>query len=244
MKSGKSGKPAKKSGSGFPLVKVLIVIGCVAFAAIMIMTSLGTSWLVSMKPAKSGDVAYVDLTLKDEFGRPVFTTNQRIYNATLDSGTLVLLASPMSVPVNITTEELISPVAAFLPGTGQISFAFLGPEYNQIAQGLVGMKEGETKTIAFTNESGYTRVMTPEEFSQMGGNFTEMIRGDQMVLGFTTSPMISADPNETPQYALRTVPITGKTSDNITMDYGYSSADIKILKLSGSGTGSGTSGYL
>jgi len=53
-----------------------------------------------------------------------------------------------------------------------------------------------------------------------------------MVLGFTTSPMISADPNTTPQYAMRIVPITDKTGDNITMDYGYSSADVTVLRLS------------
>jgi hypothetical protein len=232
MKSGKSGKPTKKSGSGFNWAKVVIVIACVAFAGIMIMTSLGTGWLTSMKPIQNGDVAYVDLTLKDEFGRPVFTTNQRIYDATLEQGTLVLLAAPMTVPVNITSENLIDPVTAYLPGTGQVSFAFLGPEYNQIAQGLIGMKKGETRTIAFIDEPEFQRNMTPEEFSEMGGNFTEAMKGDQLILGFTTSPMISAEANTTPQYALRTVPIIDKTNDNITVNYGYSSADVTIRDIS------------
>jgi hypothetical protein len=234
MKSGKSGKPTKKSGSGFPWTKVVIVIACVAFAGIMIMSSLGTGWLVTMKPAKNGDLVNVDLTLKDEFGRPVFTTDQRIYNATLQQGTLVLLAAPMNMRVNITSGELIVPEVAFLPGTGQVSFAFLGPEYDQIAQGLVGMKEGEARTITFVEDPAFQRSITPEEFSQMGGNFTEATRGEQLVLGFTTSPMIAAENNTTPQYALRIVPIIDKTSDNITVNYGYSSADINILKLSSS----------
>jgi hypothetical protein len=238
MKPAKSGKPSKKSESGFNWAKVVIVMVCILFAGIMIVTALGTSWLVTMKPAANGDIAYIDLTMKDQFERPVFTTNQRIYNATLTQGTFIAIAAPFGAPVNITTQNLIDPMAVFMPGSGQVSFAFLGPEYNQVTAGLVGMKEGETKTIYFVDEPQYRRNMTPEEFTQMGGNFSEAKKGDQMVLGFTTSPMISADPNTTPQYAMRIVPIIAKSGDNLTMDYGYSSADITVLRLSRGGSGS------
>ncbi len=237
MKPAKSGKPPKKSESGFNWAKIVIVMVCILFAGIMILSTLGTGWLVNMKPAGNGDVAYIDLTLKDQFERPVFTTNQRIYNSTLTQGSIIVIAAPFGTPVNITTPELIDPMTVFMPGSGQVSFAFLGPEYNQIAMGLVGMKQGETKTIHFIDEPQYRRNVTPEEFEQMGGNFSEARKGDQMVLGFTTSPMISADPNTTPQYAMRIVPIMEKTGDNITMDYGYSSADVTVLRLSrGSGS--------
>lgn len=237
MKPAKSGKPSKKSESGFNWAKVVIVLVCILFAGIMILSTLGTGWLVNMKPATNGDVAYIDLTMKDQFERPVFTTNQRIYNATLTQGSIIVIAAPFGAPVNITTPELIDPMTVFMPGSGQVSFAFLGPEYNQITAGLVGMKEGETRTIHFIDEPQYRRNVTPEEFGQMGGNFSEAKKGDQMVLGFTTSPMISADPNTTPQYAMRIVPIVEKTGDNITMDYGYSSADVTVIRLSrGSGS--------
>jgi hypothetical protein len=234
MKSGKSGKTTKKSGPGLNWAKVVIVMVCVAFAGIMIITSLGSSWLVSMKPARSGDVAYVDVTMKDALGRPVFTTNQRIYNATLQQGTVIWLAGPMRIPVNSTTSNLIDPIPAFLPGQGQMSFAFLGPEYNQISQELIGMKQGESRTITFVPEPSFQQNMSPEQFAGIGGNFTEAIEGDQLILGFTTAPMIAADSNTTPQYALRTVPIMEKSADTIRVDYGYSSADITILQLSGS----------
>jgi hypothetical protein len=235
MKSGKSKKPVKKTSQGFNWAKIVIVLACVVFAGVMIMSTLGTSWLVTLKPLKNGDVAYIDVTLKDAFNRPVFTTDQRTYNSTLQQGGLVLLAAPMTIPVNITTENLIDPVNAFLPGTGQTSFAFLGPEYNQIAQGIVGMKEGETKTIPFIQNPAFQRSMTPDEFSQIGGNFTTAKTGDQLILGFTTSPMISAENNTSAQYALRTVPITGKTDDNLTVNYGYSSAVVYIRSSSSSG---------
>jgi hypothetical protein len=231
-KKGKNTPGTRKSGSGFNWTKAAMVIFGVAFVVIMIVTSLGTGWLVGMKPAQSGDVAYCDVTLKDDLGRTVFTTNQRIFNATLEQGYPAWLASPMAVPVNITTENLVEPIPAYYPGGGQNSFAFLGPEYNQIAEGLIGMKEGESRRIPFEKNTGFQREMSEEDFAGIGGNFTEVQVGDQLIFGFTTAPMIGAEDNTTPGYALRTVTISNKTADRVTVVYGYSTADISILRLS------------
>jgi hypothetical protein len=231
MKSDRKGKNTKKSWGGFSWAKAFLVMGCILFVGVMIISSLGSNWLASLKPTQSGDIAYADVTLKDELGRTVFTTNQRIYNATLEKGTVAWQASPMTIKVNNTTRNLIEPIPAYLPATGEVSFAFLGPEYNQIAAGLVGMKEGETKHISFIQNPSFQQELNQEQFAQMGGNFTMAQEGGLTIFGFTTSPMISAD-NTTPQYALRTVTLKNKTSTNITVNYGYSGADVTILKLS------------
>lgn len=235
MTSGKKGKTtpgAKKSGKGMNWTKAAMIVLGVGFVMVMIVTSLGTGWLVTMKPAQDGDVAYCDVTLKDDLGRTVFTTNQRIWNATLEKGNLAWLANPLAVPVNMSTENLVEPITAYFPGGGQASFAFLGPEYNQIAVGLIGMKEGETRRIPFEETTAFQREMTEEEFAGIGGNFTEAKAGDQLIFGFTTAPMISADDNTTPGYALRTVTVTNKTEETVTVVYGYSAADVTILRLS------------
>jgi len=231
-KKGKNTPGTKKSGTGFNWTKAAMVIFGVSFVVIMIVTSLGTGWLVKMKPAQSGDVAYCDVTLKDDRGRTVFTTNQRIFNATLEQGNLAWLASPMAVPVNVTTENLVEPIPAYFPEVGQTSFAFLGPEYNQIAEGLTGMNEGESRRIPFEQNTGFQREMAEEEFAGIGGNFTEVQVGDQLIFGFTTAPMIGAEDNTTPGYALRTVTVSNKTANTVTVVYGYSAADISILRLS------------
>jgi hypothetical protein len=232
MKSDKKGKNNKKSTWVQSWGKAFLVMAGILFVGVMIITSMGTSWLVAMNPARGGDIAYVDVTLKDELGRTVFTTNQRNYNATLEKGTAawVWFASPMVIPVNVTTTEMVKPVPAYLRVTGQDSFAFLGPEYNQIASGLVGMKEGETRRITFVPEPSFQREMTEQEFTQIGGNFTTTEEGDFSIFGFTTGPMINTS-NTTPQYALRTVTLKDKTDNNITVNYGYSGADITILRL-------------
>ena len=231
MKSDRKGKNTKKSGWSSSWAKAFLIMGCILFVGVMIITSLGTNWLATMKSARSGDIAYADVTLKDELGRTVFTTNQRIYNATLEKGTVAWQASPMTITVNTTTRNLVEPINAYLPATGQVSFAFLGPEYNQIAAGLEGMKQGETKHITFTQNPSFQQEVDKEQFAQMGGNFTMAQDGDLTIFGFTTSPMISTD-NTTPQYALRTVTLKNKTGTNITVNYGYSGADVTILKLS------------
>ncbi|NYT17955.1 MAG: hypothetical protein GKC06_08160 [Methanomicrobiales archaeon] len=231
-KKGKGTTGTRKSGSGFSWTKAAMVIGGIGFVVVMIVTSLGSGWLVGMKPAQSGDVAYCDVTLKDDQGRTVFTTSERIFNASLEKGNPAWLAASMAIPVNVTTDNLVEPVTAYFPGAGQTPFAFLGPEYNQIAEGLIGMKDGQTRHIPFEQNTAFQREMTEEEFAGIGGNFTQAQVGDQLIFGFTTAPMIGADDNTTPGYALRTVIVSNKTGETVTVVYGYAAADVTILQLS------------
>ncbi len=231
-KKGKNNKGSRSSGSDINWTKAAMLIGGIGFVVVMIVSSLGTGWLTRMKPAGDGDIAYCDVTLKDSEGRAVFTTSEPIFNATLKQGTMAWLANPMVIAVNVTTGNLVEPVTAYLPGVGQDSFAFLGPEYNQIAEGLAGMKDRQSKHITFEQNTAFQREMTSEEFAGIGGNFTETRPGDQLIFGFTTAPMIGADDNTTPGYAFRTVTVTNKTGDTVTVVYGYSGADVTIRQLS------------
>lgn len=85
-KKGKNTSGSRKPGSGLNWTKAAMIIGGIAFVVIMIVSSLGSHWLVGMKPAGDGDVAYCDVTLKDSEGRTVFTTSERIFNAALEQG--------------------------------------------------------------------------------------------------------------------------------------------------------------
>lgn len=235
MKSDKKGKPAsKKGGWTSSWAKILLVMVCILFAGVMIITSLGTNWLVTMKPAKTGDTVVVDVTLKDELGRPVFTTNERIYNQAVGENQIVWLANSLTLTVNGTTDDLVEPIPATISGQEMEYFAFLGPEMNQITKSLVGMKDKGTKHIEFIENPQFEQQAKVEDFEGMGGNFSTAMDDQQIIFGFTTSPMVDADGNTTPQYALRTVVLKNKTNDSITIDYGYNTADITILQLSSS----------
>ncbi|MDD1708070.1 MAG: hypothetical protein LUQ33_02705, partial [Methanoregulaceae archaeon] len=233
MKSDKKGKPAaKKGGWTQSWAKIFLVMACILFVGVMIITSLGTNWLVTMKPANTGDTAVVDLTIRDEDGRPVLTTNERIYNASFQKGEIVWLTGPLTLTVNSTTTEMITPVPVYRQDFGEASFGLFGQELNQISSSLEGMKQGGTQKIVFPGSAQFQREMDPEQFAQIGGNFTTALPGDQLLLAFTTTPMINVDDNSTPQYAFRTSLITGKDGGNVTVNYGYPSADITIIRLS------------
>lgn len=232
MKSDKKGKPAaKKGGWTSSWAKIFLVMACILFAGVMIITSLGTNWLVTMKPAKTGDTAVVDLTIRDAEGRPVLTTNERIFNASFEKGEIVWYTNPLTMTVNSTTTDMITPVSVYRYDYGEASFGLFGMELNQISASLAGMKQGGTQKIVFPDSDQFQREMNPEQFAQIGGNFSTAMPGDQLLLAFTTSPMINIDENSTPQYAFRTSLITGKTGGNITVSYGYPSADISIVRL-------------
>jgi hypothetical protein len=231
MKPDKKGKTAKKNGSWTTSwAKIFLVMGCILFVGVMIITSLGTNWLVTMKPAQSGDTTVVDITLKDALGRPVFTTNEGIYTQAVGKNQTVWLAKYLTVTVNRTTNNLVEPVPATLSGQETQYFAFLGPEMNQITANLVGMKEKSTKQITFVKNPQFQNVTTREGFESIGGNFSSVEENQQMIFGLTI-PSVNGDENSTPQYALRTVTLKNKTNESVTIDYGYTTADITILKL-------------
>lgn len=232
MKPDKKEKPAaKKSSWTQSWAKIFLVMACILFVGVMIITSLGTNWLVTMKPAKTGDTAVIDLTIRDEEGRPVLTTNQRIFNASFEKRELVWYTKPLTMTVNLTTNDMINPVSVYRYDYGGASFGLFGTELNEITASLVGMKQGETRKIVLPHSEQFEREMNPEEFAQIGGNFSTAMTGDQLLLAFTTTPMINIEDNSTPQYAFRTSLITGKTSGNVTVNYGYPTADISIVRL-------------
>ncbi len=231
MKSDKKGKPVGKKGdSTQSWAKILLVMGCILFAGAMIYPSFG-SIFNTLIPAKAGDTAVIDLTIHDSKGRPVFTTKQGIFNTSYKRGEVVWYTNPLTMVVNSTSTEMISPLPVYRYDYGEASFALFGDELSQISSALEGMKQGGSEKIVFENSDQLQRDMTPEEFAQMGGNITTAVPGDQLLLAFTTNPHINMDDNSTPQYALRTSVITGKTSENVTVNYGYPSADISIVRL-------------
>ncbi len=234
MKSGKSGKSSKKSGPGFNWTKVVIVMVCVAFAGIMIVTSLGSSWLVSLKPAKSGDAALIDVTIWDDQGRPVLTTDQRLYTEKSQEGDLVFIAGQLTLRANTTSDNIIEKIPVYNYNLGNGYFGLYNPEFNKISAGLVGMREGETKSIALDKNLGLQWNVTEEEFNSFGGNFSSVHVGDQLALTIMDSPNIGLDENTTPVLPLRIAQVTAKDDQELMISLEYSTADITIQRLSSS----------
>ena len=235
MKPDKKGKPAKKNGGWTTSwAKIFLIMGCILFVGVFVMSYFMPviTDLIAPVKAQSGDTVVVDITLKDELGRPVFTTKENIYTQAVGKNQTVWLASPLTLTVNRTTNNLFEPVPATLSGQETQYFAFLGPEMNQIANNLVGMKETITKQIQFDQNPQFQNVTNREDFESMGGNFQRVIENQQMIFGLTLPSMDDDDINNTTPYGYRTATLKDKTNSTVTIDYGYKTADITILRLS------------
>ena len=234
MKPEKKGKPAKKNGGWTTSwAKIFLIMGCILFVGVFVMSYFMPviTDLIAPVKAEAGDTAVVDITLKDALGRPVFTTNERIYTQAGEKNQTVWLAQYLTVTVNRTTNNPVETVPATLSGKETDYFAFLGPEMNQITNSLVGMKETSPKQIQFVQNPQFQTVTNREGFESIGGNFSSVKENQQMIFGLTIPSVNGDDINSTPQYALRTVTLKNKTNESVTIDYGYTTAEITILRL-------------
>lgn len=231
MKVQDKGKGKKKPTSRWSAKKIGIIIIGVGFAVIMVVSSLGTGWLISMKPAAAGDAAVVDVTFFDGMDRPVLTSNHRTFNATYDAGNMIWLCGQFSMPVNGTSKNQLISIPVYTYHYGEAKFALFSPEWDAIASELAGMRQGESRKITFPVLEGFEREMTPEEFNGIGGNFSTVTRGDQIVLGFAENPEVSLEENVTPSYVIRTGYVTEKTDEGIRVNYAFPSAQITLQQL-------------
>ena len=107
----------------------------------------GTNWLVTMKPATTGDTRLtLVLTMRDE-GRPVLTTNQGIFNKpVLRKGRWSGYTNPLTMTVNSTTNPrrltLLQPIAMIM---GRVKFCAVKRRIKPISASLDGMKAGKTQ---------------------------------------------------------------------------------------------------
>ncbi len=212
-------------------LKVGGIILCVVMAVFMVVSMFGTSWLSIFSLAKPGNTALVDYTIYDNQERPVVTTDQRYF--TNEHEGVTLLASPLTVKVNITTNEDMVPVQVSNPYNqyGLIDFLVFGPELDAISTAITGMKLGETKTIDFPWAESMVRTMSEEQFANISGSSYENAKvGEQVPIAFTGSPQINLD-NSTPSSYLRTSTVIARDNGNVTLSYGYPKVSITLTQL-------------
>ena len=231
-KKGKSTSGTRKSGSGFSWTKAAMVIGGIGFVVVMIVSSLGSGWLVGMKPTQSGDVAVIGLTIRDDLGRAVFTTDERIYTASTEKGELIMVSGPIQLIANSSSSSMIEKIPAYNPGIGNGYFGLYNQEINKISTTLVGMKDGETKRITFDSNPGSLQNLTEEQFNSAGGNFNITNISDQLLLSLLDPGSVDTNDNTTPVIPVRIAKIKEKGENYLVIDTGYSSADITIKQLS------------
>jgi len=231
MSTQEKGKKKKKPTSRWDAKKIGIVIIGVGFAVIMVVSSLGSGWLLSLNPAASGDSVVVGVTLYDGMNRPVLTTSSRTFNDSYNAGDMIWMCGQFNMRVNGTSQKELLSIPCFNYYYGEAEYALFSPEWNTLAMNLQGMRQGESKKVNLPSLQGFEREMTAEEFDGIGGNFTTVAVGEQILLAFAENPTVSLDENVTPNYVIRTGYVTGKTAEGVRVNYAYPMAEISLVQV-------------
>jgi len=215
-------KQAEKSKKMW--IKILAVIACVFFAVVMVLSSMGSSWIASFATVKPGDVAVVDYTLRDAQGTPIMTSNQQLYTQLTSQGSGLLYSKPLTITANQSFGTKIYPIAFYTSSSGwssQNQFALLSTEYNTISSGIVGMKANSQKTISLVDASPQPTFWSNDKLALNGMNSSSLQAGEFIYLAMNQT-------DSSAQSYVRIGEVTNKTADGVTIDISYPSIDVTI----------------
>jgi hypothetical protein len=199
----------------------------------MVVSSMGMGWLNTFSTVQNGSVVTADLTIRDDLGRPIITSDKVVYSAAAKQNQTVLLTNQLTVPVggvydNMSMQSL--PVTA----PQAANFTVFGDEYQRLVNGLIGMHVNQIKSVPFDQNSSETQNVTisSAQFEKLGMNFTNATINEQVVLSRAEGLDDTTDVNATPTgYSLRTTKVVEKSADNLTLSFAYKGVDLTVASI-------------
>lgn len=207
-------------------VKVLAVIIGVVFVVLMVVSSMGSSWISSLTTATPGDTVVVDYTLRDAQGNALVTSSSSLYKQLASQGSNILYSKSLTVTANKSITSPIYPVQVYAE-SGTAQFALFASEYNAISNGVVGLRANSQKTISLESDKPMTQFWSAEQLENNDMNLSAMKVGQLMALGVSDDPEAVSE-NSTAQYYTRIGEVTNKTDEGITLDFSYPTVDITV----------------
>jgi len=213
------------------IYKILAIVGCVLFVVLMIVSSMGSSWIAAFSAVKPGDSVTVDLTIRDKSGAPLITSNQQIYQQAAATGSNLFYTKQLVFRANQSSTEAMIPIPVYSGTSGwSASFALFGGEHDAISQGIVGMKKNEQKTITIPFTGSMTQFWPSAQLERQEVNVTGIHVGDKLAMAVSTSETLAVNATES-SYSIRVGEITQKTSEGVTIDFGYPSIDVTVISI-------------
>ncbi len=222
-------KPAEEPGTAL-WKKVLFVSVGVLFVVLMVVSSMGTSWLNMFQTVKAGSVVTTDVTIRDDQNRPILTSSQTLYSNAIKENRSVFLVSPLVIDAGLPYNDSVKTLPILAPSSGA-NYTLFGKEYDAISMAVVGMHPGGTKSIRLDANVTEEQNYTVEQFNQLGGDFNNTTIGDEMVLAFAENPASLYDNNTTPSYALRTTHVVNKSDDSLFLSFSHAVADLALAEV-------------
>ncbi|MFA5332116.1 MAG: hypothetical protein WC342_07030 [Methanoregula sp.] len=224
MGTKKQAEKTKKTWS-----KVAVITLGVLFVVLMVVSSLGMSWISSVAGVKSGDVVVIDYTILDANGTPIVTTSQQVYQQVVSSGSSVFVSRQLQLIANESATKAIMPIPVYAAGTWNNSFALFANEYDAISQGVVGMKVNGQKTISLDGKP-MEQFWTVDQLEANNMNITRAVVGEKLALGVSNNPTMS---NSSTDYSIRIGEIINKTPEGVGIDFSYPSIKVTVVSRNG-----------
>jgi hypothetical protein len=212
-------------------IKVLVVIACVLFVVLMVVSAMGSGWLSFFSVIRPGDTVTIDYTIRDRNGAPLVTTDQQVYKQGAESGSGIFFSKQLVVQANQSSSKAVIPIQVYSANSGwSKTFALFGGEFETITKNIIGMKQNEQKVISIPFRDSMTQTWSGAQLQSNGLNVTEVHIGDQIAMGVSDSPELEKNTNAS-SYSIRIGEVTKKSADGISIDFGYPSIEVRIVSI-------------
>jgi hypothetical protein len=211
--------------------KIFIVLACLLFVGLMILSGMGNQWITMFNSVKSGDTVVLDITVYDAAGKPIITSEQTVYNQVVAKGQDIFATKQLTVISNKTMDKSIFGVpGSSSTGTGLQQLAIFSSEYNAISSGIVGMKVNEQKRIAIPTDNMMKNDFSVEQLALSKINVTDISVGDSFFMGVsdTTQPVTNTTKATT---YLRIGDVVSKSPDGVVVDLNYPAYEVRVVSI-------------
>jgi hypothetical protein len=213
--------------------KVIAVIAGILFVVLMVVSSMGSSWISGLVGVKPGDVVVLDYTLKDAQGNPLVTSDQTLYNRIKAAGYDLYGSKQMTITANQSLTTPVFPMQVYTPQSGWgDKYSIFASEYNAIGSGIIGMKKNEKKTINVVSGIPLTQYWTADQLRERKLNLSDVQVGTVIPLGVSENPVATTD-NSTATYYIRLGEVINKDADGVTIDFSHPIIDVSIFSING-----------
>jgi hypothetical protein len=225
------GEKKKKEETMKLAKKVLIVGACVLFVVLMIISGMGSSWLVMFTAVRPGDSVVIDYTLFDAAGKPIVTSEKATYDQAVAQNREIFGSKQISLISNQTMEKPIYAVPVY-PSNGEKTqqLAIFSSEYNALSSGIIGMKVNEEKRIAISSNMSMTYDWSAERLALSKINLSDIRVGDSFFMGVSDNPEGAANSTTANTY-LRIGEVANKSPEGIVVDFSYPVIDVRVASI-------------
>jgi hypothetical protein len=211
--------------------KIFIVLACLLFVGLMILSGMGNQWITMFNSVKSGDTVVLDVTVYDATGNPIITSDQTVYNQVVAKGQNIFATKQLTVISNKTMDKSIFGVpGSASTGTGVQQLAVFSSEYNAISSGIVGMKVNEQKRIAIPSDNMMKNDFSVEQLALSKINLTDISVGDSFFMGVSDTTQQVTNTTKATTF-LRIGDVVSKSPDGVVVDLNYPAIEVKVVSI-------------